>query len=532
MSSVTKPIMLNETGEQIVQALAEVAESNKSYELLLNTKADKVDVSAPFNFKGTTTYAKLPTSGNTINDTYYCEDKLCRYTWNGEGWYQSSMNEVDYTDELAQMAKDITDIDSKLSSEIGYNTAEIETFLHEAIAIEKLDSTRILRKTLRGFTNGEATSNSKFDTTVLIPTKSRYLRLSKVATVHCYDENENWLRVTAPLKQGNKMRVYLGDDVRYIALVYNKGDLPYDYYSFIWTDYIFDFVGEKVDYYYVPGSTGEGAKNTNGKSIEYVFEYYFLSIPIYGIPAIIVGCNGSQRTITKGAKEVVYSSSNVGSAIVNVTIPYYTTDTDTEYKAQIGKELPTLNVCCYGTSITDIRSTGKYPIQLRNLMNGDETNFTIRGIGGGKFVGNIKENILSYSDSFDLVILEGCANDWYFGETIEEMRVAIREIMEHLNGKADKIVFVTDHTSRSYGSMVGGASHVVNGLTSREYYLKCAEIFASYGAITIDAGMLSGINEFKSEMYVDQIHHSDLGGYTFAKAVYNELIRLGLFKND
>lgn len=118
MSSVTKPIMLNETGEQIVQALAEVAESNKSYELLLNTKADKVDVSAPFNFKGTTTYAKLPTSGNTINDTYYCEDKLCRYTWNGEGWYQSSMNEVDYTDELAQMAKDITDIDSKLSSEI------------------------------------------------------------------------------------------------------------------------------------------------------------------------------------------------------------------------------------------------------------------------------------------------------------------------------------------------------------------------------------------------------------------------------
>lgn len=122
MSSVTKPIMLNETGEQIVQALAEVAESNKSYELLLNTKADKVDVSAPFNFKGTTTYAKLPTSGNTINDTYYCEDKLCRYTWNGEGWYQSSMNEVDYTDELAHMAKDINDIDSKLSSEI----AEIE----------------------------------------------------------------------------------------------------------------------------------------------------------------------------------------------------------------------------------------------------------------------------------------------------------------------------------------------------------------------------------------------------------------------
>lgn len=129
MSSVTKPIMLNETGEQIVQKLAEVAESNKSYEMLLNTKADKVDVSAPFNFKGDTTYASLPTSGNAINDTYYCSDKKCRYTWNGEGWYQSSMNEVDYTDELAKMEADLAEVDSKLSSEI----ADVEETLDNVI---------------------------------------------------------------------------------------------------------------------------------------------------------------------------------------------------------------------------------------------------------------------------------------------------------------------------------------------------------------------------------------------------------------
>jgi hypothetical protein len=118
MSNVTKPIMLNETGEQIVQKLSEMTESNKSYEMLLNTKADKVDVSAPFNFKGDTTYASLPTSGNKINDTYYCSDKKCRYTWNGEGWYQSSMNEVDYTDELAKMGSDLEAGMSQLSSEI------------------------------------------------------------------------------------------------------------------------------------------------------------------------------------------------------------------------------------------------------------------------------------------------------------------------------------------------------------------------------------------------------------------------------
>lgn len=126
MSNVTKPIMLNETGEQIVQKLAEMTESNKSYEMLLNTKADKVDVSAPFNFKGDTTYASLPTSGNKLNDTYYCSDEKCRYTWNGEGWYQSSMNEVDYTDELAKMGEDLEVGMSQLSSEIGDANTELK----------------------------------------------------------------------------------------------------------------------------------------------------------------------------------------------------------------------------------------------------------------------------------------------------------------------------------------------------------------------------------------------------------------------
>ena len=139
MSSVTKPIMLNETGEQIVQKLAEVAESNKSYEMLLNTKADKVDVSAPFNFKGDTTYASLPTSGNAINDTYYCSDKKCRYTWNGEGWYQSSMNEVDYTDELAQMASEIEAVDSKLSSEIENVEIEIRNDLYNVLGAKEVE---------------------------------------------------------------------------------------------------------------------------------------------------------------------------------------------------------------------------------------------------------------------------------------------------------------------------------------------------------------------------------------------------------
>lgn len=107
MSNVTKPIILNETGEQIVQKLSEIASSNKSFELLLDTKADKTSVSTPYNFKGSTTYDALPTSNNKVNDTYYCTDVKCKYTWNGSGWFQSSLSEVDYTDEISKLSNEI-----------------------------------------------------------------------------------------------------------------------------------------------------------------------------------------------------------------------------------------------------------------------------------------------------------------------------------------------------------------------------------------------------------------------------------------
>lgn len=75
------------------------------------TKIKKLEyaISSPFNFKGSTTFAKLPSSG-LVNDTYYCTDKKCRYTYNGTGWFQSSLNESDYADELTALG---TEIDRK-----------------------------------------------------------------------------------------------------------------------------------------------------------------------------------------------------------------------------------------------------------------------------------------------------------------------------------------------------------------------------------------------------------------------------------
>ena len=69
-------------------------------EELLATKANLTDMTTPFNFKGTVTFANLPNSGNAQNDTYYVSDKYCRYTWTGSAWAQSSLDESAYTDAL------------------------------------------------------------------------------------------------------------------------------------------------------------------------------------------------------------------------------------------------------------------------------------------------------------------------------------------------------------------------------------------------------------------------------------------------
>ena len=80
--------------------IAVINENMEKIEDLLDLKADLTDITTPFNFKGSCTYANLPGSGNTRNDTYYVTDKYCRYTWTGSAWKQSSLKESEYEDLL------------------------------------------------------------------------------------------------------------------------------------------------------------------------------------------------------------------------------------------------------------------------------------------------------------------------------------------------------------------------------------------------------------------------------------------------
>lgn len=72
----------------------------------------ETQIGQAFYFKGSTTYANLPASGNTVNDTYYVtdNDKKCWYTWNGSAWIQSSMNQTDYDGAILQLKMDMAQV--------------------------------------------------------------------------------------------------------------------------------------------------------------------------------------------------------------------------------------------------------------------------------------------------------------------------------------------------------------------------------------------------------------------------------------
>lgn len=87
----------------------------------IDEKAPLTAVSSPYNFKGNCLFAELPTRENSVNDTYYCTDVKCKYTWNGTGWYQSSLNETDYEAEFSEIHKSFESLYGMLDTKTGPN---------------------------------------------------------------------------------------------------------------------------------------------------------------------------------------------------------------------------------------------------------------------------------------------------------------------------------------------------------------------------------------------------------------------------
>lgn len=80
-------------------------ETNQKINTLTGSVDDlRTQIASPFTFKGTVaTVSSLPSSGNTMNDTYFVEDQNCLYSWNGTAWSQSSYDADGYAQDLADL---------------------------------------------------------------------------------------------------------------------------------------------------------------------------------------------------------------------------------------------------------------------------------------------------------------------------------------------------------------------------------------------------------------------------------------------
>lgn len=79
-------------------------------------------IASPFNNKGACLSTALPTTGNELNDTWYCTDLKYRMTWNGTTWFQSSLDETDYENELGSLKEEKVDNLQLYSKEISANS--------------------------------------------------------------------------------------------------------------------------------------------------------------------------------------------------------------------------------------------------------------------------------------------------------------------------------------------------------------------------------------------------------------------------
>lgn len=89
----------------------------QAYENRIDNEIDemKLQLTTPFNFKGTVATSSALPSTAEINDTYYVEDLKYRVTWNGSAWSQSSLSEGDYEDELSQLNENYSELKGDLA---------------------------------------------------------------------------------------------------------------------------------------------------------------------------------------------------------------------------------------------------------------------------------------------------------------------------------------------------------------------------------------------------------------------------------
>ena len=186
----------------------------------LELKANKTDLTVPFNFKGSITSGALPESGNAVNDTYYCTDLKYRKTWNGSEWYQSSMEEAQYADELSSLKEDINN--------------KIEMIEPVNLFSEKYVVSGKYVRGENGDKIGEIINDSFNYAIIPITQKTQYIVTGTSFYTYLLDENNVIIERKGSPNGNDKFSFTCEyDNVKYVAVNYRPLVYPTETYMFV-----------------------------------------------------------------------------------------------------------------------------------------------------------------------------------------------------------------------------------------------------------------------------------------------------------
>jgi len=190
----------------------------------------------------------------------------------------------------------------------------------------------------------------------------------------------------------------------------------------------------------------------------------------------------------------------------------------------------------YGTSLTNTSNEGKYAKYVQQLSGMNRVN---KGISGGALVANrnIYNAIMNVTDGkteADLITLECLAND----ASSEFGNVSDTDNTTFLGALGQCIVYLQQNTtaqiviipSMRARSSTGGVQFYP--YQDEPYYEKCKKIeqlCTMYGVYCINPNVAMGYYRKTNDYYVDNIHHTELGGKAFGEYIWSVLKQIPLW---
>lgn len=190
----------------------------------------------------------------------------------------------------------------------------------------------------------------------------------------------------------------------------------------------------------------------------------------------------------------------------------------------------------YGTSLTNVDNEGKYARYVEQFSGMILTNKAISGGGIVNSNANIKDAIMNTTDGkldADLITLEVGANDiavplgTIYDTNDTTYCGALNQCIRYLQQNTNAQIVVISSTSSRADNRSPELKFGTDNHTKFDQVKAMEEVCKVNGCYYIPMGESSGLGYYRmkaSDLYnVDNIHHTELGGYNLAKFVWERL---------